>query len=194
MEDGQGCVEMINIQQRGNNQLNANSQVIIPRSSFLCYNGRLTGYLVSLIQDNTGHNYPHIQMWHPTFTHRSGYIRINNYALTENDIIRIENYYFANVSFAINETTQLQLGDFIGYYQPPNPRYTVWRINTTSYVSFNITTEEYRDSVITTSLLNIVNESQPFIQVLYGTYVWRRMLTYVHTVEYFNVLLYRYSM
>ena len=158
---------MVDVQQRGNNQINANSQVIIPRSSFSC-NGRLTGYLVSLNQYSTGRNYPHIQMWRLLFEHRSGYIRINDYVLTERDIIKMGNYYFANVSFTINEATQIQFGDFIGYYQPPSPRYTVWSINTTSYVSFNVTTEEYRDSIITKGVLNYVNNSQPLIQVLYG--------------------------
>ena len=170
MKDGQSCGNMVYTHQQGNNQLNANSQVMIPRSSFSCY-GRLTGYLVSLNQDNTGHNYPHIQMWRLAFIseqNRTAYIRITDYVLTEKDIIKMENYYFANVSFTINETTQLQLGDFIGYYQPPSPRYTVWSINTTNYVSYNITTEDYRDSVITKSILNHVNDSQPLIQVLYG--------------------------
>ena len=173
MKDGQSCVDMVNTHQRGDHQLNANSQVMIPKSSISCDYGRLTGYLVSLNQDNTGHNYPHIQIWRLAFIpeqNRSGYIRISDYALTENDIIRIENYYFANVSFTINETTQLHSGDFIGYYQPPSPRYTVWSINTTSYVSFNITTEDYRHSVITKSILNYINDSQPLIQVFYGTY------------------------
>ena len=168
MKDGQSCGNMVNTHQQGDNQLNANSQVMIPRSSISCDHGRLTGYLVSLNQDNTGHNYPHIQMWRPSFTHRSGYKQINDYVLTENDIIKMGNYYFANVSFAMNETMQLHFGDFIGYYQPPCPRYTVWSINTTSYVSFNITTEEYRDFVITKSILNYINDSQPLIQVLYG--------------------------
>ena len=168
MKDGQSCVDMVNTHQRGDYRLNVNSQVIIPKSSISCDHGRLTGYLVSLNQDNTGQNYPHIQIWRLSFTHRSSFRQISDYVLTENDIIKIENYYFANVSFAINETTQLHSSDFIGYYQPPSPRYTVWSINTTSYVSYNITTEDYQDSVITKSILNQVNDSQPLIQVLYG--------------------------
>ena len=137
---------------------------------------------MSLNQEGTGHDYPHIQMWRSKFIperNRLSYIRISDYVLTESDIIRMENYYFANVSFAINETTQLQLGDFIGYYQPPSPRYTVWSINTTSYVSFNITTEEYGDSVISKNVLNFNNDSRPLIQVLYGK------LIYI-AVKYFN--------
>ena len=177
---------MVNTQQRGSIQLNANSLVIIPRSFFSCY-GRLTGYLVSLNQEGIGHDYPHIQMWRPDFIseqNRPAYIRISDYVLTENDIIRMENYYFANVSFAMNETTQLQSGDFIGYYQPPSPRYTVWSINTTSYVSFNITTEEYQDTIITKSILNYVNDSQPLIQVLYGRYA------NIHAIELLSQSMY----
>ena len=84
----------------------------------------------------------------------------------------------------MNETIQLKSGDFIGYYHPPSPRYTVWSINTTSYFSFNITTEEYGDSILIKSILNYVNDSEPLIQVLYGTYADK------NAVEYFNWLMY----
>ena len=35
LEDGQSCFDMVNAQQRGNNQFNRQVQVIVPRSSFL---------------------------------------------------------------------------------------------------------------------------------------------------------------
>ena len=162
---------MVDVQQQGNYQLNANSQVIMFGSSFLC-NGRLTGYLVSLNHDNIGENYPHIEIWRPAFIldlDRTAFIRISEYVLTEDDIIIMENYYFANVSFAINETTRLQPGDIIGYYQPPSPRYTVWSVDTAGYVSVNISTGQTSQGFIFgVHILNQVNNSQPLIQVLYG--------------------------
>ena len=153
--------------------LNANSRVITFGSSFLCY-GRLTGYLVNLNQDNVGDNYPHIEIWRATYisdrnTNKPAYMRINEYILNENDIIKVENYYFANVSFAINETIQLRPTDIFGYYQPPSPRYTVWSINTTGHTSSNISTGSTSQGFIfTQTILNNVNDSQPLIQVLYG--------------------------
>ena len=162
---------MVDVQQQGNYQLNANSQVISFGSSFLC-NGRLTGYLVSLNHDNIGENYPHIEIWRPVFISdmkRSAFMRISEYVLTEDDIIIMENYYFANVSFAINEAIQLQPGDIIGYYQPSSPRFTVWSVDTAGYVSVNISTGQTSQGFIfSADILNQVNGSQPLIQVLYG--------------------------
>ena len=174
MKDGQSCINLVNVQQQGSNKLNANSQVIIYGSGFRCYSGRLTGYLVSLCHDNIGESYPHIEIWRPTFisdggTHKGAFMRISEYVLTENDIVKMNNYYFANVSFALNETTQLKPGDIIGYYQPPGPRYTVWSINTAGYVSGNISTGQTSQGVtFVADNLNLFNDSQPLIQALYG--------------------------
>ena len=162
-------MDVVNVQQRGNNQLNANSQVLVPRSTFYCI-GRLTGYLISLDQDSNGDNYPHIEIWHPVSPSNLNptYIKLSEYVLTENDITEMNNYYFANVSFDTNEATQLQSGDIIGYYHPPSPRYTVWSVDTSGYVSYNIRTATYQNYVNASDLLNTVNDRQPLIQVLYG--------------------------
>ena len=170
---GQSCINLVNVQQQGSNKLNVNSQVIIYGSGFRCYS-RLTGYLVSLYHDNIGEDYPHIEIWRATFisdgdTEKSAFMRISEYVLTEDDIVKMENYYFANVSFALNETTELQPGDIIGYYQPDNPRYTVWSVNTAGYISSNISTGKTSQGVVfTIDNLNLYNGSQPLIQALYG--------------------------
>ena len=160
---------MVNVQRQGDNQLDANSQVLVPRITFSCI-GRLTGYLISLDQDTNGDNYPHIEIWHPVTprSDRPTYIRLSEYVLTENDITEMDNYYFANISFAINETSRLQPGDVIGYYQPPNPRYTVWSVNTTGCISNIISTDTFRMFIYVADVLNTVNDRQPLIQVLYG--------------------------
>ena len=170
---GQSCINSVDVQQQGSNKLNTNSQVIIYGSGFRCYS-RLTGYLVSLYHDNIGEDYPHIEIWRATFisdggTMQSAFVRISEYVLTEDDIVQMENYYFANVSFAINETIELQPGDIIGYYQPANPRYTVWSVNTAGYISSNISTGKTSQGVVfTMDNLNLYNGSQPLIQALYG--------------------------
>ena len=178
MKDGESCFNLVNVQQQGSIKLNANSQVIIYGSGFRCYSGRLTGYLVSLYHDNIGENYPHIEIWRAAFisdrdTQKGGFMRISEYVLTEDDIVKMNDYYFANVSFALNETTELKPGDIIGYYQPPSPRYTVWSVNATGYVSGNISTNQTsQGAVFTIDNLNLFNNSQPLIQALYG------MMTY----------------
>ena len=171
---------MVNVQQHGNNRLNADSQVVVFGDIFKCH-GRLTGYLVSLNQNNIGDDYPHIQIWRPTFIsdiQKSAYVRISEYVLTENDIVEMENYYFANVSFAVNETTQLQPLDVIGYYQPPSPHYTVWSVNNTGIVAGNFSiSQTSQGTIITDTILNQVNDNQPLIQILYG------MLTYSYVTS-----------
>ena len=169
MKAGQSCVDMVNVQRQGDNQLNANRQVLVPRITFSCA-GRLTGYLISLDQDTNGNDYPHIEIWRPVTSRSdpSTYIRISEYILTENDITEMNNYYFANVSFAINETSQLWPGDVIGYYQPPNPYYTIWSIDTTGYISNIISTDTFRMFIYVASISDTVNDRQPLIQVLYG--------------------------
>ena len=158
---------MVNVQQPGSDRSNVDSQVVTSMS-FSC-NGRLTGYLVSLNHDDNGNDYPHISIWRHVFYFFSYYtIRISDYVITENDIIQKSNYYFANVSFAINETIRFLPGDVIGYYQPDSPRYTVWSINTTGYTFDIISTATNWGDVYVLDILDTVNDRQPLIQIIYG--------------------------
>ena len=184
MKAGQSCADMVNVQQQGNNQVNDNSQVLVPRSIFYC-TGRLAGYLISLNQDHIGGDFPHIEIWHPvTSRSTTTYILISEYILTEDDIVEMNNYYFANVSFAVNETIQLQPGDVIGYYQPANPRYTVWSVDTAGYISYTVSTETFQTIIYASRVLDTINDRQPLIQVLYG------MLTYSYLMMYTNWMMY----
>ena len=156
---------MVNVQRQGNNQFNGRVQVIVSRRSFSC-NGRLTGYLISLDQSNDGDEYPIIEIWRPSDSGLS-YSRISDYVLTENDISEREDYYFANISFSVNETTQFQPGDIIGYFQPPSSRYTIWNVNNAEYTSLS-SLNLLRAELLLANLFNRENNIQPLIQVLYG--------------------------
>ena len=159
---------MVNVQQPGSDRLNVDSEVVAS-INFSCY-GKLAGYLVSLNKDDNGYDYPHITLWHVN----SGYYRISDYEITENDIIQMSNYYFVNVSVPKYETIRIWPGDLVGYYQPKHPRYTVWSINTTGYTSYNIS-GPYGGYA-----LNTVDDRQPLIQLLYGMYV-------IANQSYYNV-------
>ena len=170
--DGQSCVDMVNVQKRGVVQLNANSQVIIPMSNTSC-NGRITGFMVSLSKQPKGTNYPRIEVWNPTSS-PTEFKMGGMYTLAERDITRMTNYCFANVSFADNETIKFVKGSFIGIYLPPNPLYTVWSINTTGY---NYYTKRLNRGMMPRmnlnitriiSVYNLVNDSQPLIQIVFG--------------------------
>ena len=63
------CVDKVNALKRGTNELSNNLYVIVPRSNFSC-NGRITGYMVSLNQNDGGKkngecDFPSILVWHP---------------------------------------------------------------------------------------------------------------------------------
>ena len=166
LEDGQSCYDMVNVQRQGNNQFNGQVQVIVPRRSFSC-TGRLTGYLISLDQSSDGDEYPIIEIWRPSDTGLS-YSRISDYVLTENDISERDDYYLANISFSVNETTQFQPGDIIGYFQPSNSHYTVWNVNNAVYTSISSLNLLRAELFVLANIFTRENNRQPLIQVLYG--------------------------
>ena len=122
---------MVNIQQQGDDQLDTNSQVIIPMSNTSC-SGRISGFMVSLSKQQNEINYPRIEVWKPTKSPIQFKIE-GNYTLAEQDIISMTNYHYANVSFTDNEAIKFEKGSFIGIYLPPNPHYTVSSIKNTGY-------------------------------------------------------------
>ena len=123
--------------------------------------------MISLDQSNDGDEYPIIEIWRPSDSGLS-YSRISEYVLTENDISEREDYYFANISFSVNETTQFQPGDIIGYFQPPSSRYAVWNVNNAEYTSISSLNLFRIELFALANPLNQENNRQPLIQVLYG--------------------------
>ena len=170
--DGQSCVDMVNVQQRGDDQLDANSHVIIPMSITSC-SGRITGLMMGLSQEQNGSEYLRFEVWSPTEILSEVYELKAEYVLAEHDIKEMSNYHFGNVSFAENETIMFVKGSFIGIYLPPNPCYTVWSINTTGYSYYtsnkNIPIKEI-NFITALKLYHMINDSQPLIQVAFGKY------------------------
>ena len=174
---GKSCIGIVDIQQQGDDQLDANSQVIIPMSSTSC-SGRITGLMMSLFQEQNGSDYLRFEVWSPTKVSSEVCEMKAEYALTEHDITNNSNnstgnYHFGNVSFAKNEAIKFEKGSFIGIYLPPSPRYTVWSINTTGYSYYTSNEGIPRKKInITTALklYHMINNSQPLIQVVFGKY------------------------
>ena len=167
--DAQSCVDTVNVQQRGTDRLSWWLYVIVPQSNFSC-NGRITGYMASLNQDRSNNCFnPRIIVWQPVNTQRTMHSIRNISTLSSEDIITMENYYFANVSFTGNDRIEFQSGDVIGYQHRFRPCYTVWSINTGGYTS-------YGDRFISSNTINIDDDSsvtatadrQPLIQVIFG--------------------------
>ena len=158
---------MVNVQQRGDNQLRANSQVIIPMSNISC-SGRITGFMMSLSQEQNGSDYLKLEVWSPTNISSEVYKMTAEHILAEYDIKDMGDYHFANVSFAKNETIKFEKGSFIGIYLPPNPCYTVWSINNTGY-NYYVNRRMFPKMNLNITRVNtMVNNSQPLIQIVFG--------------------------
>ena len=171
-KDGQSCtrVDVVDVQQQGVKSLNdiANDQVIIQMRNTSCV-GRITGFVVSLSQEQSGSDYPSIQVWGPTKKSSPELFKnINYYELTEQDINKTGNYYFANV--LLEEAFIFGQGSFIGYYQPPSPRYSIWSVNATGYNFYTFKGNNTRSLNLTraSDLLTVVKDSQPLIQIFFG--------------------------
>ena len=162
----QSCVDTaVNVQQQGTNRLSSNLYVIVPRSNFSC-NGRITGYLASLDQDDDEDcSYPRIVLWRPLNTEKTMYSYINRYTVRRNDIDRVGSYYFANTSFNGNDRIEFQSGDVIGYQHRSSPCYRVWSISTTGYISYSTSSTS---STIDINSVTATSSRQPLIQVLFG--------------------------
>ena len=100
---------MVNVQQQGDVQLHTNIQVMIPISNTSC-NGRITGFMMSLSQEQNGSDYLRFEVWSPTTISSEVYEMTAEYVLAEHDIKDMGKYHFANVSFVENETIKFEKG------------------------------------------------------------------------------------
>ena len=169
--DAQSCVDTVNVQQRGTDELRSNSYVIVPRNNFSC-NGRITGFMASLNQYGRFCENPSIIVWQPMNTERTLYNIRDSYTLNNSHVNAMGDYYFANVSFTGNNRIEFQSGDVIGYWHRSRVScYRVWNIRTAGYTSYAVrptlnntinTNEIDGDFAIETT------DRQPLIQVTFG--------------------------
>ena len=144
--------------------------MIVPNSAFSC-NGRVTGYLISLVPASSSGSYPSVQVWHPTSS--TQYTRVDTEcALTASNISMMrdgngDDYYLGSVYCTGNNRIEFQSGDIIGYHHGNEVLYALWNIEANQYTSYR------RDSNNPLSSFNINNadddlNEQPLIQIMYG--------------------------
>ena len=142
--------------------------MIVPEYNFSC-NGRITGYLISLVNDSSTGDYPIIQVWR--LTSSTQYTRVNTEcALTESDINNMgDTYYLGNVSCTGDNRIEFQSGDVIGYYHSNKVRYRLWNIETMGYTSYDrVRNSPLNNFNINGQGIDGTENRQPLIQVLYG--------------------------
>ena len=118
-----------------------------------------------------GNDFPLLQVWHPISLNSTVYNKIGEIQLPAGDFVPVgvnRNYYSASVSLNSNSQIEFQSGDVIGYYQPSNPRWSIWSIQTSGYTSYsnNVTTPS--TSIDTNNVDNIETNHQPLIAVMFG--------------------------
>ena len=168
---GQSCVNNPNVNQRGSASIASGRQVIVPSARFNC-NGRITNVRVSMQSIIFDNNFPLFQVWHPTSPNSSTYNKTGEVQLPAGEFVRVgagRNYHSANLSLnSSNSQIEFQSGDVIGYYQPSNPRWLIWSIQTSGYTSFSNTVTSPTTSINISNVDNTDTDRQPLIELMFG--------------------------
>ena len=165
---GQFCTDYVNVQQGGDYITNDDLLVIIPRLNFTC-NGRITSIRARLFDIfNVRNDYPFIQVWRAASVGSTIYNKIGEVQLQSDDQLYEVNdtVSIATVILTGNNTIEVQSGDVVGYYHPPQSRYRVRTIQTDGYIQYHFNGSH--ESVDLNSYQNRSNERQPLIQFAIG--------------------------
>ena len=142
---------------------------IIPRLNFTC-NGRITSIRARMLFDDRRNNYPFFQVWRAASVGSKIYNKIGEVQLQSDDqLIEISGVtQIATINITGNNRIEVQSGDVVGYYHPPDARYRVRTIRTNGYILY-----EYAGSheLVDLNNINSKNERQPLIQFTVGEYL-----------------------
>ena len=163
---GQFCTDSVDVEQSGNNIIRHGRLAIIPRLNFTC-NGRITSIKVGLFLSHHRNDYPYFQVWRAESVNSTIYNKIGEVQLQSDDqVTGSGNRPTANIILTGNNTIEVQSGDVVGYYHPPDARYQVRTTGTDGYILY-----QFVESFQSVNLSNNVydeNYRQPLIQFTIG--------------------------
>ena len=169
---GQICTDSVNIEQDGDAQLARTSGrlAIISRLNFTC-NGRITNIRARVSSSMRRSGVLLFQVWQPSSDGSTVYNRTGEVQLQSDDqVTGSGDYRTANIILTGNNTIEVQSGDVVGYYHPPNARYQVRDISTPGYVMYRFDGSPVPNSVNLNNYDAIGgNSRQPLIQFTIGT-------------------------
>ena len=164
--DGHMCTDNVDIRQDGNNQIGHNWLAIIPQLNFTC-NGSITSIRARVRFEDARRNFPFFQVWQPSSTSSTIYTKTGEVQLPSDDqVTGSGTYRTANIILTGNNTIEVQSGDVVGYYHPPDTRYRVRTIQTNGYILY-----QFRVSLESVDLSNSMrnnDQQQPMIQFTIG--------------------------
>ena len=163
---GQICTDSVDIQQNGDNIIGRDRLSIIPRLHFTC-NGRITSIRARVRFDNSTNDYLSFQVCRPSSVGSTMYNKIGEVQLQSDDqLTGSGNFQTANITLTGNNTIEVQSGDVVGYYHPPDARYQVRTIQTDGYILYRFNGS--RSSVDLNNSFKSNNYRQPLIQFIIG--------------------------
>ena len=172
---GQTCIDVVdNVQQTPNSQIIANRTVIVPRLNFTC-NGRITNIRVRIDSateipnyDNTGTNFPYVQVWRQSPTSQLNYSLVNQVQIQSDHLNTQLTYREAIIPLTGNNRIQFLSGDVIGFYNPPDSGYVTRDIQTPGYVFYVFEGSNASSFNLSTGIMS--DGRQPLIQFTLGEY------------------------
>ena len=165
---GQFCTDYVDIQQNGNDRIGRNRLAIIPCLNFTC-NGRITSIRARVeFDDNEDRTkYPSFQIWRLSSTDPLVYNKTGEVEL-QNNQVSLDSNDFGIATINLNgnntRTIEVQSGDIVGYYHPPQTRYQVRCLRTDGYILYRFSGLPIPASVINLDDSDRDNDRQPLIQ------------------------------
>ena len=168
--NGQFCADSVDVDRGSDDQIGYDRLAIIPRLNFTC-NGRVIKIRARVRLDNERSEYPSFQVWRLASAGSTVYNKIGQIQLQSSGQMNINNDGFgvATIILTGNSTIEVQSGDVVGYYHPPDARYRVRTIQNDGYILYQFTGSHKSADLKNSS--NIDNEQQPLIQFNIGKYI-----------------------
>ena len=176
---GQFCTDSVDVQQSGDNQIGRDRLAIIPRLNFTC-NGRITGIRARVRFFNRKNDFPFFQVWRAESVGSTVYNKVGEVQLQSDDqVTGSGDYQTAHIILTGNNTIEVQSGDVVGYYHPPDARYRVRTIQNDGYILY-----QFRGSFESVNLNNNNNQQQPLIQFTIGKQEFNTELIFAYAAVY----------
>ena len=164
---GQFCTDYVDIQRSGDSQIGLDILGIIPRLNFTC-NGRITSIRARMDFNDRRSDYPFFQVWRPASFGSTIYNKTGEVQLQSDDqVTGSGTYRTTNITLTGNNTIEVQSGDVVGYYHPPDSRYRMRTIQTREYILYQFAGSPGL-SVNLNNANQINNNRQPLIQFTIG--------------------------
>ena len=159
----------VNVAQGGDDHIDSNKQAIIPQVIFTC-SGKITRITATVrFDDSTSSNYPLFQVWRPVSVGSVIYDKIGEIQLESDDqVFGSSNNQLVIIIPTGNNTIEVQPGDVVGYYHPPQSRYLVRTIRTNGYILYQFNGPPNSNSVNLSNADNADNQRQPLIEFTIG--------------------------